>query len=147
MSRIHIFFGSVYGGAEQLAEQAEQCLQQQGHDGHICDDPSIDDIQQADAILVVTSTTGEGDIPAELEVFYEQLRERFPLLEQKPFGVICLGDSSYGETYCGAGHKWFELLEELQGKAIKPLLKIDACETLEPDSVALPWLQDWQAAV
>ena len=68
------------------------------------------------------------------------LRDAFPLMEQKPFAVAALGDSSYGDTYCGAGKQVFELLEELQGKAVSPLLEVDAIETLEPEKDVVDWV-------
>ena len=41
----------------------------------------------------------------------------------------------------GAGEQMRELLLEVQGRELAPMLRIDACETLEPESVALPWLE------
>ncbi|WP_438864194.1 flavodoxin [Neptunicella sp.] len=143
MPSISIFVGSVYGGATFVAEQVEAMLNEQGYQAKLIDPPSIEDFSRAEALLVISSTTGQGDIPPDFEDFYLQLQSEFPLLNGKPFGVIGLGDSSYGETYCGAGRKLFALLEELQGKAIMPLLKIDACETLEPENEALPWVKEW----
>ncbi|WP_416305677.1 flavodoxin [Neptunicella sp. SCSIO 80796] len=145
MPAISIFVGSVYGGATFVAEQVAEMLEGQGFKVQLCDPPSMDAFKAAEAILIISSTTGQGDIPPDFEEFYYQLQSEFPLLNGKPFGVIGLGDSSYGETYCGAGRKLFALLEELQGQAVMPLLKIDACETLEPENEALPWAKEWAA--
>ena len=141
MTDVGIFVGSVYGNAQQLAEQAQQMMVQQGLQVQVFDDPKLDDFQQSNAIVVISSTTGQGDVPPNLEFFIEDLRNSFPLMHNKPFVVAGLGDSSYGETYCGGGRQIFALLEELQGKALANFLEVDACETLEPETVVLPWLK------
>ena len=140
MSDISIFAGSVYGGAQFVAEQAEEMLAEKGVDVSLFSDPEVSDFRDAKAVVVITSTTGQGDIPPNLELFVSDLRDQFPLMEGKPFAVAALGDSSYGDTYCGAGEQIFELLTELQGKPAAELLRIDATETLEPESEVVPWL-------
>jgi sulfite reductase alpha subunit-like flavoprotein len=52
-----------------------------------------------------------------------------------------LGDSSYGESFCGAGKQWQELLTELQGNPVAAMLEVDAMETLEPENDVIEWLK------
>lgn len=141
MADVGIFVGSVYGNAQQVAEQAQELLS--GHGLHVVvfDDPQVKDFTQSKAVVVISSTTGQGDVPPNLEYFVADLRDQFPLMHNKPFVVAGLGDSSYGDTYCGAGRQIYALLEELQGKPLADFLEVDACETLEPESVILPWLK------
>lgn len=141
MANISIFYGSVYGNAEQLAERVADKLKAIGHDASVVSEPQMDDFQMAEELLFITSTTGQGDIPPNLEGFILDLQSRFPLLHGKSFAVVALGDSSYGDTYCAAGQSIFSLLEELQGTPKAPLLKVDACETLEPTEAVLPWIE------
>ena len=141
MSKISIFVGSVYGNAQHVAEDVNTMFIAQGLESEVFTDPSLNDFKQATSLLFISSTTGQGDIPPNLEFFVEDLRDQFPLMEQKPFAVAGLGDSSYGETYCGAGRQIFELLTELQGKPITELLEIDACETLEPEVEVVAWAE------
>lgn len=140
MGKVGIFVGSVYGNAQHVAEEAQTMLNEKGLTTEVFNDPSVDDFKNASAIIVITSTTGQGDIPPNLEFCIHDLREAFPLLQQKPFAVAALGDSSYGETFCGAGNQIHELLIELQGQALADVLEIDACETLEPEVDVLDWL-------
>lgn len=142
MVDIGIFVGTVYGNAQHVAEQSQQFIEEKGHSVGVYTDPSLEDFKQSKAILFISSTTGQGDIPPELEGFVYELRDTFPLMEHRAFAVAGLGDSSYGDTYCGAGNQIFELLTELQGKPVAPLLQVDAIETLEPESVVLPWLAE-----
>lgn len=141
MSKIGIFVGSVYGNAQHVAEDVNTMFSAQGLNSEVFTDPSLNDVKQVTSLLFISSTTGQGDIPPNLEFFIEDLREQFSLLEQKPFAVAGLGDSSYGETYCGAGRQIFDLLTELQGKPITELLEIDACETLEPEVEVVAWAE------
>ena len=142
MSKIGIFVGSVYGNAQHVAEEVHTVLSKHGLLSEVFIDPTLDDFKNASSMLFISSTTGQGDIPPNLEFFIQDLRDQFPLLEQKPFAVVGLGDSSYGETYCGAGRQIFELLTELQGKPITALLEVDACETLEPEVEVVAWLEN-----
>ena len=146
MAKIIIISGSVYGAAQELAAEVQQVLLAAGHDTVLNSPASAADLNGLDAALVITSTTGQGDLPANLGPFYFEARETLPLITGKPFGVICLGDSSY-QTFCGAGEKMEELFFELQGQAPLAMLKVDACETLEPQSKAMPWLQQWLKAI
>jgi len=141
MSKIGIFVGSVYGNAQQVAEDVDGMLKEQGLGSEVYTDPSLDDFKHVSSVLVISSTTGQGDVPPNLEFFIQDLRDQFPLMDQKPFAVVALGDSSYGETYCGAGRQIFDLLTELQGKPIADLLEMDACETLEPEVEVLAWVK------
>ena len=143
MAKIAIMVGTVYGGAQYVAEQAIELLAQIGHQAQLFHPARLNDVQQfaADHWLVITSTTGQGDIPDDLVPFYVEVQDRFPLLTGKSWAIITLGDSSYGETFCGSGEKFHELLSQLQGAELAPMLKVDAGETLQPEDVALPWIE------
>ena len=145
MAQVAIFVGTVYGAAQFVAEEIAEQLNQAGHQARLYMEASLDDFTDPthDAYLIVTSTTGQGDIPDNLLPLYAALQERFPLLEGKPYGVIALGDSSYGDTFCGAGRQWQALMEELQGRQLEEMLTIDATETMEPEAEARPWLERW----
>lgn len=145
MSDVGIFVGTVYGNAQHVAEQVKEMFDTKGVNTKIYDDPSLEDFKQARGAIFISSTTGQGDVPPNLEFFIAELREQFPLMEKKPFAVVGLGDSSYGETYCGAGRQIQTLLIELQGQPVADLLKIDASETLEPETEVVPWLENLAA--
>ena len=145
MATLKIFAGTVYGNAQHVAEQVEENLAEQGVDCELESDPSVSDFTDADAILLITSTTGQGDVPPNLEFVFSDLKDEFPLLKDKPFAVAALGDSSYGESFCGAGRQFNELLLELQGKAVADMLEVDALETLEPETMVIEWVNGIKA--
>jgi flavodoxin len=141
MSSISIFAGSVYGNAQHVAEEVHDMLSAQGIESEVFTDPDTSDFTDAESVLVITSTTGQGDIPPNLELFHSDLRDSFPLMNGKAFAVVGLGDSSYGESYCGGGRQFFELLSELQGKPVAELFEVDALETLAPEEEVVPWVK------
>jgi MioC protein len=142
MAKIALIVGSVYGAAQYVAEEAQSLLSSFGHEVMLYEEAKLDTVLgfNANIWLVISSTTGQGDIPDNLLPFYLDVQNRFPLLTGKKFAVIALGDSSY-DTFCGAGEQLRELLLEIQGTELAPMLRIDAGETLEPETIALPWLQ------
>ncbi|WP_120513965.1 flavodoxin [Photobacterium salinisoli] len=150
MATIGVFVGSVFGGAEEVAEEIVSELKTHGHDAELFTDPSLDDFlaYRDQVALVVTSTTGQGEIPENLLPLFTALNDQFPLMPSLNYGVIAMGDSSYGEDrYCGGGRQFDALLQELQAKPVTSRLDIDACVNFDPAEAALPWLQDFMKKV
>ncbi|SFN16137.1 flavodoxin [Marinobacter pelagius] len=144
MTAIRILVGSVYGGALMTAREIRKELEADGHQVTVLENPTLPDITSNDEpLLVCTSTTGQGEIPENLLHFYVELREQLPQQPGRPFGIIVLGDSSYGDTFCGAGELMEEALYETAARKVGDTLRIDAMETMEPESEALPWVRDW----
>jgi sulfite reductase alpha subunit-like flavoprotein len=141
-----IFVGSVYGAAEELANTLAEQLVQQQHQVTVHCPGSIEDVITAQNILIITSTTGSGDIPSELEGLYLTLNTQLPMLTDIPYGVITLGDSSYGDTFCGSGRKFSHILDELQAKRVIDSLEVDACVDLAPEDKASDWITHYIAA-
>ena len=68
MVDIGIFVGSVYGNAQHVAEQVEEMIAGKGHSVEVFTDPKVEDFKQTKSVLIVSSTTGQGDIPPNLEL-------------------------------------------------------------------------------
>ncbi|ESP92926.1 MULTISPECIES: flavodoxin [Pseudoalteromonas] len=147
MASITLFVGSVYGNAENLATQIETHLTAQGHRVNIADPATIDEVKSAEHALFVSSTTGQGDIPDNLYPLFIQMQAQMPMLTNKNVGVVALGDSSYGDTYCGAGRQIDALIQELNARIVQPRLDVDAGEYFEPWEAVEPWLTKWVAAL
>lgn len=144
MATLRILTGSVYGGALLTARRIKQELEPEGHKVVVLEEPSLNDITgNNDPLLVCTSTTGQGEVPPNLLPFYLDLREQLPQQPDRPFGIIVLGDSSYGDTFCGAGDLMEEAMIETGARKVGDTLRIDALETLEPEAEAVPWIRDW----
>lgn len=146
MANIHVLIGSVYGNATEVAHASAAQLKAKGHSVTLMAEPRLDILLQAepDVLLVITSTTGDGEIPDNLQPFYAELQDRFPLMPGVRYGVIALGDSGYN-AFAEAGVMMNAILAELHAVPVGEPLFIDACETADPEAAAEEWLEAWQA--
>ena len=149
MAAITVLVGTVYGTAKALAEDIKADLEGQGHSLEIVENAKPSDLPTDDGaiILVCTSTTGAGELPSNIEPLYLALKETPQSLAHVRYAIVNLGDSSFGDTYCGAGKLMAELFDDLGATALVPPLEIDACETLMPVDDAVPWAQEVFAEV
>ncbi|MEM6987419.1 MAG: flavodoxin domain-containing protein [Pseudomonadota bacterium] len=142
MSQIAILAGTVYGSAQFVAEELAQSLTDAGHEATFLEEAELDSVAAAYSTLVVcSSTTGSGDIPDNLQPFYIELKNGHDLSHMQ-FAVVALGDSSYLDSYCGAGHALHAALEDCGADPLATPLEIDACEVDTPEDVALPWVEE-----
>ncbi|TCV92593.1 flavodoxin [Biostraticola tofi] len=144
MAQIGIFIGTVYGNALMVGEEAETILKEQGHDVTLFEDPHLADwlLFSEHYALVITSTTGQGNLPDNIVPLYEGIKEKVGHQPALHYGVIALGDSSY-DYFCGAGQRFDALLKEQGASRVGEVLQIDAMEHPEPEVVACPWLEQW----
>lgn len=147
--KVAILSGSVYGTAEEVARHAERVLKAAGFDAWHNPRAELAELQAfaPEAFLVVTSTTGMGELPDNLQPLYYAIRDHLPAWHGLPGAVIALGDSSYGDTYCAGGEQVRELYAELGIREVLAMLRLDASETVTPESDAEPWLADFAAAL
>ncbi|MDE1196189.1 flavodoxin [Pseudomonas sp. Bc-h] len=144
--KVAIVSGSVYGSAEEVARHAQQIIKDAGHEVLFNPRASLADLQAfaPEAFLAVTSTTGLGELPDNLQPLYSQIRDILPAAWRGlPGGVIALGDASYGDTFCGGGEQMRELFMELGIREVLEMLRLDASETVTPESDAEPWLAEF----
>ncbi len=149
MANIYLAVGTVTNTATAVARACADQLSAAGHHVVLDEQASVAalDDSEADAVLVVTATTGRGEIPGNLLNFYGQLESELPMQTGRPFGVISLGDSSYDRTFCKAGALMEERFVKSEGAQPIPRLTIDATETQTPDDDALFWLREWTEAI
>jgi MioC protein len=144
--KVAIVSGSVYGSAEEVARHAKQIITQAGHEVLFNPRATLADLQDfaPQAFLAVTSTTGMGELPDNIQPLYFQIRDTLPAAWRGlPGGVIALGDTSYGDTFCGGGELMRELFSELGIREVQDMLRLDSSETVTPETDAEPWLADF----
>ena len=147
--KVAIVSGTVYGTAEEVARHAQACLQAAGFEAW--HQPRV---QRAEleafapqALLVVTATTGMGELPDNLQALYASLRDQPPAWYGLPAAVLALGDSSYGDSFCAAGEQVRELYADIGLREVLPMLRLDASETVTPELDAEPWLDELAGAL
>lgn len=142
MKTIDIAVGSVYGGALAVATALEQDLETAGFSCRRHERSALNVVRDPDSILlVVTSTTGSGDLPEPIQPLLSGLIDTPPNIVGHHFAVIALGDSSYGDTYCGGGRQLREALLDIAATELVPMLSIDSMETDDPVSLGRNWLK------
>lgn len=142
MAEVGIFVGTMYGNSLLVAEEAETILSGLGHKATVFEDPMVSDWESYTGkyVLVVTSTTGQGDLPDSIVLLFNDLQDMYqPHLR---YGIIALGDSTYA-NFCGGGKRFDALLQEQGAQRIGEMLMIDASEDPEPESVSNPWVEQW----
>ncbi len=144
MAEVGIFVGTMYGNSLLVAEEAEAILGGMGHKATVYEDPELADWQkyQGQFALVVTSTTGQGDLPDSIMPLFQALKDQLGYQPEMRYGIIALGDSSYA-NFCGGGKKFDALLQEQSAKRVGEMLLIDATEHPEPESESNPWVEHW----
>jgi MioC protein len=140
--KVAILCGSVYGTAEEVARHAKTLLEAAGHEVWFNPRAGLEAllVVEPEAFLAVTSTTGMGELPDNIQPLFYTLRDTLPDWRGRPAAVIALGDASYGDTYCSGGLQMQELFAELGLEEIQPMLKLDASETVTPETDAEPWI-------
>ncbi len=99
-----VAYASQTGNAEELATQTAHNLQLAGIPVRLCALAELTamDLQQAERALFLVSTYGEGDAPDNAAAFMGRLMTGELALPQLHYGVLALGDRSYGQ-FCGFG--------------------------------------------
>lgn len=148
MKKVNVLFGTVYGTAQNVAEVMVTKLESLGYQAQLWQEAELENYipSQDEYLLLVSSTTGRGDLPDDIAPWFSKLKSQSPFLPKLNYAVVALGDSSY-ENFCGAGLQLNALLDDIGAHAVLPMLKIDAMETTEPEQCALDWLQEWHEAI
>jgi cytochrome P450/flavodoxin len=140
MTLIHVWYGTESGNAEMVGDEIVEILKGVGVDAHLSEltDVEVDDVARAQIAVLITSTYGEGGLPATTEPFYDALVAARPDLSGLRFAAFGLGDSSY-ENYNNAIKTMSSLLVELGATQIGSVGRHDATTGLDPVDVATEW--------
>ncbi len=143
--RITLLVGTMTGTAEMVAQEVEQALRALGFDAEtrMMDGLGADVFAAGGVFLVCTSTYGFGNVPDNALDLLESLEAVRPKLDAVTYGVIALGDGTYGDTFCQGGMRFDKLLTELGARRLGDLLRHDANSGDVPEEVAAKWAVAW----
>lgn len=144
MSNIQIFIGSVYGGAEEVAELVGAELRALGHEVTLNTYARAEDLARDpnEIILLCHSNTGSGELPDNILPLYLHLTRDYPRISGRRFGVINLADSCY-TTFNEAGVMLAAAFEDLGAQRIGEPLVLDASSGDDAATEARDWVKHW----
>ena len=145
MAGLLIVVGSTSGNAQLVSDVLSDEFKEAGYDVDLFEDGAMDDaaLGDRDLVLICTSTHGLGEMPDNIDPFYQELAERTPDLSHLRYGVIALGDQTFDDTFCKAGRDFDALFARLGAARIGERLEVDACTQPLPDDDALDWMKEW----
>mmetsp|Transcript_10156 Transcript_10156/g.16963 ORF Transcript_10156/g.16963 Transcript_10156/m.16963 type:complete len:804 (-) Transcript_10156:294-2705(-) len=123
---IYVLYGSQTGNAESLAEDFSASLSEEGIDNKCMNLNAAKKIplkEVATLLIIICSTTGNGDAPENAEAWWRSVKLRSAakdLFQDVPFSVLGLGDTNY-DKFCHMGKSIDKRLGELGGKRILDL--------------------------
>lgn len=121
-----IAYASQTGNAEELAGQTLATLRLAGIPAQLSElsDLHAADLQNAERVLFLVSTYGEGDAPDGAAAFAGRLMTTSLPLPQLHYAVLALGDASYSQ-YCGFGRALDAWLQQQGAQSLFPRIEVD----------------------
>ncbi|TWU20620.1 Sulfite reductase [NADPH] flavoprotein alpha-component [Novipirellula galeiformis] len=139
-STVVVAYASQTGMAFELAQQTAEALNAAGISAYFTAIDRIhrDRFAQGGRLLIVASTTGQGDPPDHAIGFLREVMDRPLSLESLRYAVLALGDRSY-EQFCAFGHQLDRWLQAQQAQRLFPVVEVDNADPLA--------LRHWQTQV
>ncbi|EFV76348.1 flavodoxin [Bacillus sp. 2_A_57_CT2] len=123
--KIGVFYASMSGNTEAIADIIAGELKDQNHDVDLEDFMSVQsaaELLNYDLTFIGLYTWGDGDYPDECLDVIEEIEQLD--LENHPFAIFGSGDTSYPE-FCGALDHLQKLIEEQGGTVVGSPLRIE----------------------
>lgn len=143
MAKIEVIVGTTLGSAEYVADEMMAQLTEQGHQVQVHLTPTLCEIDTHALWIIVSSTHGAGDLPDNIQPFFNEITEQKPDLSQVNFALCAIGDSSY-DTCCQGPEKLISAIQDCDAKAFVDKIQIDVQLDPVPEDPALAWLAQWQ---
>ena len=145
LMQLTLLVGSVHGNARQIAQTLALAAPDYGASAQVLDmqDLSIAVFDTPGLFVLCCSTTGFGDVPGNAQSLYQSLDAQARYLGHVRFGLVALGDSSYGDTFYGGAKAFQNRLQDLGAQLVGEVCVLDALAADDPDTLALAWFATW----
>ena len=137
---MNVLYGTQTGNSEELANNAALIASERGFQPKLNELDSVDlaALSSMEHAIIVVSTYGEGEMPDNASVFWEELSAATaPRLDTLNYAVLALGDTSYDE-FCQAGKLIDMRLEQLGAKRMAQRVDCD----VDFEDIAASWLDE-----
>ncbi|TNE33909.1 MAG: hypothetical protein EP348_12005 [Alphaproteobacteria bacterium] len=133
------------GTAELVADEIADAISGKGMEAEILlmDDLGADVLEPDNAYIICTSTYGQGDVPDNGQAFMDDLEAAAPDLAGLKYGVFALGDITYNQTFCNAGHLFDAAFKKFGAIRIGEIMRHDASSGELPEDQAGEWAEGW----
>ena len=126
---INIYVGSQHGNAEGVADEIYGRLKEINKNLEVNIYSLNELLEHSDhkKIIIITSTTGNADIPDNATKFWLKIKKRSlekNYFENMNYLILGLGDTNYS-VFCAAAKKISKRLKELSANELNPLVTID----------------------
>lgn len=143
MNTIKIFYGTESGNAEMVADDIAEALDAQGVSSVIVamEDAEVAELLDLEMAVFITSTYGEGELPATTAPFSAAIVAENPDLSALRFAAFGLGDSTYA-TYNNAIAVFSSTLAGLGAQQAGETGKHDATSGVSATDASVNWTND-----
>ncbi len=127
--KLNILWASMSGNAENVANVLNQKAVTLGFETNQLElnQVTMSDLSSMKNVAIVTSTTGEGDLPTNGEDFWDDLKNYDKHFKDLRYSVCALGDRSH-DIFCGAGNKVDKKLSSLGAHKILDIQECDGSD-------------------
>jgi MioC protein len=142
--RAGIFVATMTGLADICGEEIEAVLKEAGVQCErlLMDGMDATTLAAFDALVIVSSTYGHGEIPDNGQKLFASLEAGFDLTG-KDYAVFALGDRTYADTFCAAGDRWDAILAASGARRFVDVERHDASGGTLAEDIAGEWASDW----
>lgn len=141
--KIGFIFGTETGNSEMLCEDIQADMGA-GFDFTI-ENMGLVDVTALEAdrfYFIVTSTYGNGDLPATAVPFTDKLEADKPDLSHVRFAIFGLGDMVFEATFAQGSETVMNLMLECGATMVGERSTHDASGADFPEDIAVPWAHD-----
>ena len=119
-NKLNILWASMSGTAENVANKLNEKARSMGFETNQLElnQVTMNDLSLMKNVAIVTSTTGEGDLPTNGDDSWDDLKISEKNFNNLKYSVCALGDRSH-DIFCGAGKKVDEKLSQLGAQKIE----------------------------
>jgi MioC protein len=144
--QIPILFATETGMTELVSDEIVEAYQGNAHvnfEAIRMDRAQLSIFQPRGVYLLITSSTGKGELPRNASTFCAALRTRATPLEQVSYGILGFGDRFYTASFGGGPRMLDELMQQAGASRVGELGQHDRQSGIHAEAFALSWVGAW----